>query len=121
MVCTLELDAAVDSDVRVTGVWRRAGETLSNSSRISISETTLIGPSVYETTISISPLSDSVDSGQYSCQSAIMSSPFVRFTSGSQQVTVNIEGTKYFLKSVIVMSCDVHNSSSTAPYSHNHQ
>ena len=120
MVCTLELDAAVDSDVRVTGVWRRAGETLGNSSRVSISETTLIGPSIYETTISICPLSDSVDSGQYSCQSIIMSSPFERFTSGSQQVTVDIEG-KYFLKSVVVMSCDVHNSSSTTPCSHNHQ
>ena len=68
---------------------------ITNSSRVNISATTAIRPSVFQTTISISPLSDTMDSGQYGCQSVIMSNQVVRFTGASHQVTVMIEGRLY--------------------------
>lgn len=92
LTCTLELNSAVDSEFRVAGVWRRGGEMINSSRRVNISETALIRPSVYQTTISIRPISDTMDSGSYSCHSSIPSDQFVLFTDGSQQVTVNIEG-----------------------------
>ena len=124
IVCTLELSTAVESGVGVTGIWRRGGEVIVNSSRVSISETALIRPFVYQTTISISPLSHIMDSGQYSCQSSIMSSPFVRFASGSQQVAVNIEGKldpQYYAAAMDVVYMINTRFSSTTPCCHDHQ
>ena len=78
--------------MRLSGVWRRGGEVINNSSRVNISVATLLRPSVYQTTISISPLSNTLDSGQYHCQSAITSNPFVLYADASQQVAIRIEG-----------------------------
>ena len=94
LTCTLELNSAVDSEVSVAGVWRRGGEVVNNSSRVNVSPTTLVRPSVFQTTISVSPLSDTMDSGQYSCHSTITSTPFVLFGAGSHQVTLSIDGKK---------------------------
>ena len=94
LTCTLELNSAVDSEVSVTGVWRRGGEVVNNSSHVNVSLTTLIRPSVFQTIISISPLSDSIDSGQYSCQSTTVSNPFILVADGLQRITLPIEGKK---------------------------
>lgn len=105
LTCTIELNGAVDSEVRVAGVWRRGGEVVNNSSRVYVSPTTLVHPSVFQMTISVSPLSDSMDSGQYSCHSTITSTPFILFSVGSQQVTLRIDGKKKATNSCVVFDC----------------
>lgn len=92
LICSFELTRFVDTTVEVNSVWRRGGEQITNSNRVNISAITAIRPSTFQTTFSISPLSDTMDSGQYSCQSVIMSNQFVRFTDDSHQVAVMIEG-----------------------------
>ena len=94
LTCTFELNGAVDTEVRVSSIWRRGGEVLYSNNRTNISEVTLIQPSVFQTTISISPVSDTLDSGQYSCQSDITSDTFVLFSDSSQQMMLAIEGMK---------------------------
>ena len=92
LTCSFELTSFVDTIVGVNGVWRRGGEQITNSSRVNISTVTAIQPSTFQTTASISPLSNTMDSGQYSCQSVFMSNQFVRFADASNQVAVMIEG-----------------------------
>ena len=87
-----ELDSRIDTKVKVRGIWRRGGEVLNNNNRINITEVTLIEPSLYQTTLSISPLSDVLDGGQYSCQADFTSDSFVLYTDAFHQVMLRIEG-----------------------------
>ena len=48
--------------------------------------------STYVTMLSISPLSNTMDSGQYSCQAVFGSDDYVLYTDASQQVTVTVGG-----------------------------
>ncbi len=92
LTCTFELSSMIDSQVILNSVWRRGGEILNSNSRINISAIRMANPSLHRTILSISPVSNTMDSGQYSCQSAIVSSAYVLYTDASQQVTVRIEG-----------------------------
>lgn len=69
---------------------------ITNGNRINISAASAIRPSAFQTTVYISPVSDTMDSGQYSCQSVIMSSQFVQFAGATRQIAVTIEG-KYYI------------------------
>ena len=82
----------IDSQVRLSGIWRRGGVTLGSNGRVNASAITMIRPSVYQTTLTISPLSNTLDDGQYSCQSAILSDPFILYADASQQLRVRIGG-----------------------------
>lgn len=83
----------IDSPVTLNSVWRRGGEILNSNSRFNISTIIMTGPSTYLTTLGISPLSNTMDSGQYSCQSVLLASDdYVLFTDGSQQVAVTVRG-----------------------------
>ena len=93
LTCTYELHSATDSQVTFNSVWRRGGQILNSNGRVNISTSRMTSPLTYSTTLNISPLSNTIDSGQYSCQSAIPSEPYVLFTDASQQATVRIEGT----------------------------
>lgn len=97
LICTFEINSRIDTEVKVDGIWRRGGELLNNHSRVNITELILIDPSTYQTTLSISPLSDVLDSGQYTCQTDFTSDSFVLFTDAYQQVIVRIEGNKNIL------------------------
>lgn len=82
----------IDSPVRLNGIWRRGGQILNSNSHVNISTISMIRQSVYHTTLSISPLVNTLDSGQYSCQSDITSDAYVLYADTSQQVIVRIEG-----------------------------
>lgn len=90
--CSFELTSFVDTTVELSTVWRRGGELITNSSRVNISAISVVRPSIFQTTVNISPLSDTLDSGQYSCQSVIISNQFVQFAVASGQIAVTIEG-----------------------------
>lgn len=82
----------IDSPVVLRSVWRRGGEILSSKNRFNISTVRMIRPSIYCTTLSISPLSNMLDNGQYNCQSVSMSSAYILYTDASHQVTLRIGG-----------------------------
>ncbi len=92
LACSFQLTNFVDTSVELNSVWSRGGEVITNGSRVNISAISAIQPSVFQTTVYISPVSDTMDSGQYSCRSVIMSSQFVQFSSASHQIAVTIEG-----------------------------
>ena len=92
LVCTLELSSRIDTEVRVDGIWKRGGEILENSGRINVTDVALIEPSILQTTLHISPISDTLDGGWYTCQTEFSSDSFIRFTDAFQQVTLTIEG-----------------------------
>ncbi len=93
LTCTFELHNMIDSPLGLNGVWERGGEVLNSDRRVSISTISLIRPSTYQTTLSISPLSNTLDNGQYTCQSVLVSGTYVLYAEASQQVTVSIGGT----------------------------
>ena len=93
LVCVFDLNSGVDTDVRVDVIWRKGGEVLNNDNRINITEVTLTELLTFQAMLSISPLSDALDSGQYSCQTDISSDSFVLFVDSLQQVILRIEGT----------------------------
>ena len=93
LICTFELHSAADSQVTLNSVWRRGGQILNSNSRVNISTTHMTSPLTYSTTLQISPLSNTMDGGQYSCQSIISSEPYILYTDASRQATVRIEGT----------------------------
>lgn len=97
LTCLFEFNNAVDTLMTLNSVWRRGGEELNSNGRVNVSTTTMIRPSVYRTTLSIIPLSNTMDSGQYTCQSVTISSAYVLFTDSSQQVSVGVEG-KYTIQ-----------------------
>jgi hypothetical protein len=78
--------------VELNSVWSRGGEVITNGSRVNISAISAIQPLIFQTTVYISPVSDTMDSGQYSCQSVVMSSQFVQVAGASRQIAVTIEG-----------------------------
>jgi hypothetical protein len=84
----------VDSPVTLNSVWRRGGESLDSDGRVNVSMINMINQTVYYTMLSISPLSNTMDSGQYSCQSALESDAYVLYADASQQVPVRIAGTQ---------------------------
>lgn len=92
LTCTIELHGMIDSEVTLNSFWRRGGEVLSPNSRLNISTIRMTSSSTYQTTLTISPLSNTMDSGQYSCQSVLRSDDYVLYTDGSQQVTVTVRG-----------------------------
>ena len=93
LVCMFESNSRIDTEVKVNGIWRRGGEVLNNNDHINITEVMLIEPSIFQTTLSISPLSDVLDGGQYSCQTEFTSDSFVLYTDAFQEVMLRIEGT----------------------------
>lgn len=92
LICAFELDSRIDTGVKVRGIWRRGSEVLNNINRINITELTLIEPSHFQTILNISPLSDVLDGGQYSCQTEFTSDSFVLFTNGFHQIMLTTEG-----------------------------
>ncbi len=92
LTCTFELHSTIDSPVTLNSIWRRAGVVLNSDSRVNISAISAISSSVYRTELSISPLINTMDSGQYSCQSVFTSDEYVQYADGSQQVLVGIAG-----------------------------
>ncbi len=92
LTCTHTLHRNVDSSVTLNSVWRRGGQLLTSSTRVNATAVTMIRPSVFETTLRIHPLSNALDSGQYSCQSTINSEGYVIYEQSFQQVLITVQG-----------------------------
>lgn len=95
LTCTVVLHDAIDTGVAVSSTWRRSGELLTTSARRNISDIMAINSSVYQTYISTTPLSSTLDSGHYTCRVTVIpepSLPFVHMVTSATTITVNVEG-----------------------------
>ena len=82
LTCSIQLNPAVDTTVMVTRMWRGPGsQTVSNSSRVTVSNLVKRFNQLYETTVEFAPLSTS-DSGDYECEA-------IAFPSSSLEFVVN--------------------------------
>lgn len=98
LTCMFELPVFVDSAVALKSVWKKGGEVVNSNGRVNVSAIDVTYQSAYLTTLYISPLSSTMDGGQYACQSSITSSAYVLYSDSSHQVSVRIEGTVYILE-----------------------
>lgn len=98
LTCVFELPVFVDSAVALNSVWKKGGEVITSDDRVNVS-TSDRDTSAYLTTLSISPLSSTVDGGQYTCQSSIAANSYVFYSDSFYQISVRIEGkTIHFFK-----------------------
>ena len=110
LVCILELSSRIDTELRVNRIWRRGGEILENSGRINITDIALSESSILQTTLHISPISDTLDGGRYTCQTEFSSESFIQFTDAFQQVTLTIEGIAIIYGIMLTLHVCVHAS-----------
>ena len=95
LTCTIELNETVDTPVVLTGTWRRSGDLIANTSRAHISEVIQNSALVYQTSLSLVPLSSTLDSGQYECESLVRpdsGSEFVVMGRGSDTLSASVKG-----------------------------
>ena len=95
LTCTATLNEAIDTLVDVTAVWKIAGGTVTTDGRRDISDVTQTSNLVYQTTITISPLSDMMDNGQYECEYVVSPNSYSTYVlrgTGSGSITLMIEG-----------------------------
>ena len=91
LICTIQLNTAVDSNVMVNTSWTRPNAMFASNSRISITNVSESVPP-YETTVLFSPL-NITDSGNYTCQADVRpnpSSPFIMMNSDTATHTITV-------------------------------
>ena len=98
LICTIQLNTAVDTDVVVNTSWTgpTAMFTSNNQGRISVIRLTESFP-LYETRVFFSPL-NITDSGTYVCQADVRpdpSSPFIVMNRDNATHIINVEGECY--------------------------
>ena len=97
LICTIQLNTAVDTDVVVNASWTGPAVFASNSQgRISVTRLTESFP-LYETRVFFSPL-NITDNGTYVCQADVRpdsSSPFIMTNTDTAIHTINVEGEYY--------------------------
>ena len=92
--CTAELSQSIDTGVTISGVWRRSGELLTSDGRTLVLDSVGIG--FYSSSVEFSPLSGTIDSGDYTCTISVTpdpSTPFILMSTASDDLTLNVEGT----------------------------
>lgn len=94
LVCMIELSLAVDTAVTVNTTWSRSGEELWIFNHTSVSQTTQSSAIEYQSTITLAPLSQTLDNGLYSCEVTVSD-----YTSASI-----LDATTLSSRSVIVQS-----------------
>ena len=67
LVCNIALSEAVDTDVDILTTWTIGGQVVMSDGRRVLEHTEETSHLMYQTTLSISPLSDTLDSGVFSC------------------------------------------------------
>ena len=76
---------------------------IANTSRTHISEVIQNSALVYQTSVSLIPLSSTIDSGQYECESLVRpdsGSEFVVMGRGSDTLSVSIEGKRHIYSAI---------------------
>jgi len=87
LTCYIQLNPAVDTYVRVTGMWNVSGTPLTSDGRITIFDTSG-SASDYQTRVQFNPLSG-VDDGLYTCEAVVEpQSPHTSFVVGTSAVNV---------------------------------
>ena len=98
LICTIQLNTAVDTDVVVNTSWTGPTAMFASNSQGRISVTSLTGSiPLYETRVFFSPL-NITDSGTYVCQADVRadsSSPFIVMNRDTVTHTINVEGEYY--------------------------
>ena len=96
LTCSIQLNPAVDTTVVVTRTWRGPGsQTVSNISRVTVSNLVSRSTFLYETTIEFIPL-NTTDTGNYECEATVTPDPQSQFvimsTAGSDALYITIQG-----------------------------
>lgn len=108
LICTVELDAAVDTNLVVTKNWTKDGELLTpNGSRLTITETikVLDIPQVYQTNVSFNTLQAmGGDSGTYVCRVKIdpQNTTYIGGTTAVVDRDITVEGEIKYSMVIIV-------------------
>ena len=101
LTCMVLLDELVDTQVNVSILWHKSGVLISNNSRISVSDVSQISNRVYQVRVTFSPVSMTLDSGQYSCETSVSAYPASPHIADSPLVTtlysLTVEGIQYTL------------------------
>ncbi len=91
--CAITIDASVDTPHTVSVMWLRLGVSISNSDRTPISNVTQLSSYRYTSSLGLSPLSSTADTGTYTCQVVISSaSVFVRQATQIDTERVTVQG-----------------------------
>ena len=96
LTCSIQLNPAVDTTVVVARMWSGPGsQTVSNSSRITVSNLVESSGFVYKTTIEFAPL-NTTDSGNYKCEATVSPDPpsrlIIRSKTGRDSHSVTVQG-----------------------------
>ena len=97
LVCRLELDLAVDSNLLVTSSWTKDGSPISSDgSRLTISDPERVqeSPLMFESVLMFRTLDASVDSGNYGCMLVIQAvdDRFINGTTTTVSMGITVEG-----------------------------
>ena len=93
--CRAELVAEVDTGFSVVITWKRSGEQVNSSDRISVSTATDVSAFIYQSELRIAILSLTIDYGNYTCDVTVSSSPQLEYVQ---------DATSSDMESVIVQS-----------------
>ena len=89
LTCTVSLHSSVDTDVRVSVTW--TGPRTIPGERYSVMEASGSG-GTYTGSLTISPLAEGQDDGQYTCSVTVSGGGSVLEATGSDSTTINVTG-----------------------------
>ncbi len=95
MTCSIVLNESVDTTVEIGIIWRKGGETVSTGGRTSVSDTLSVGETSYMSTLTISPVDSTTDSGHYSCAVTVKPTPtstFIVMATAEDTTTITVAG-----------------------------
>lgn len=73
--CSIEVDSALDVPYLVNVEWLKSGTMLRSDGRVSISNVTQQSSRLYLTSVDLSPLSVTLDTGMYTCRVMVDTDP----------------------------------------------
>ena len=85
--CTVSLDSSVDTDVSVSVTW--TGPRTISGERYSVMEASGSG-GTYTGSLTISPLAEGPDDGQYTCSMTVSGGSSVSMATGSDSVAIHV-------------------------------
>ena len=110
LTCSIQLNPAVDTTVMVTRMWRGPrSQTISNSSRVTVSNLVERSAFLYETTIQFVPLSTS-DGGNYECEAIAFPVSRLEFVTNS---TTGSKAHLFIIEALPVPEVAIHSTGNT--------
>lgn len=96
LFCNAEVNASVDIAYIAAIVWLKSGAEISSDSRRIISNITQLSPHTYQSSLVLSPLSSTSDTGTYTCRANISPAPTELLVQGTTQMdmeVITVQGT----------------------------